>query len=338
MKILVTGAGGFIGSHLVERLLEKNYKVRALIRYSSRQDYGWLKKLKKENKRNIEYIFGDIRDQDSVDEAVKGCNAILNLASMISVPYSFNNPQSFFEINTLGLVNIIRCYMKNKNSIKKIVHISSSEVYGNLIKNKNNILLDENAVLNAESPYAASKIAADNFAISMFKSHNVPIAIARPFNTFGPRQSLRAVLPTIITQFIKGGKNPKIKIGNINTSRDFVYVNDNINGIIEIMNSKKTIGRVINIATQKCFSIKECIKIISNYSKKKPKLTIDKKRLRRAEVFKLRGSNNSIKRLTNWSPKYSTKDGFQKALIETYEWFSKRENLKNYSNFDKYNI
>ena len=338
MKILVTGAGGFIGSHLVEKLLQKNFKVKAFFRYSSRQDYGWLKRLKKEKKKNIEYIFGDIRDPDSVDQAIKGCNAILNLASMISVPYSFNNPQSFFETNILGLVNVIRSYMKNKSSIKKIVHISSSEVYGNLIKNKNNGLLNESAVLNAESPYAASKIAADNFAISMFKSHNIPIAIARPFNTFGPRQSLRAVLPTIITQFIKGGKNPKIIIGNINTARDFVYVNDNISGIIEIMNSKKTVGKVINIATQKCFSIKECIKIISDYSKKKPKLYIDKKRLRRAEVFKLKGSNNNIKKLTKWSPQYSSKDGFKKALIETYNWFSKKENLKNYSNFDKYNI
>jgi len=239
MKILVTGAAGFIGSHLVERLLSKNYKVVAFIKYTSRQDYGWLKKLKEKNHKNLEFIFGDVRDQDSVDQAMKSCDMILNLASMISVPYSFNNPQTFFEINTLGLVNIVRSYFKYKKKIKKIVHVSSSEVYGNLLKKKK-LLLSENSILNAESPYAASKIAADNFALSMYKSHKIPITIARPFNTFGPRQSLRAVLPTIITQFVKGGISPKIKIGNIHTSRDFVYVLDNVNGIIDIMNSKKT--------------------------------------------------------------------------------------------------
>ncbi len=172
----------------------------------------------------------------------------------------------------------------------------------------------------------------------MYRAHGVPISIARPFNTFGPRQSLRAVLPTIMTQFIKGGKNPKIKIGNINTSRDFVYVKDNINGIIEIMKSNKTNGETLNIATQKSFSIKECINIISKFSGKKPKLIVSKERLRKAEVFKLKGSNSKIKKLTSWKPNYSDSKGFREALIETYKWFSEDENIKNYNNINKYNI
>ena len=202
-KVLVTGAGGFIGSHLVEELIKKNFQVKAFLKYNSNSNLGWLQNIK--SKKNLEIIYGDVRDFDSINKAINGTEYIINLAAMISVPYSFENPQSFVDTNVLGLLNIIRSANLNKNKIKKIVQISSSEVYGNLMsKGKKNLL--ESDILISESPYAASKISSDHLAISMYKALNLPIVVARPFNTFGPRQSMRAVIPTIICQFLKNKK------------------------------------------------------------------------------------------------------------------------------------
>ena len=198
-RILVTGAGGFIGSHLVERLLKKNYKVRAFLKYSSTDNPGWLNGI---NSSNLEIVYGDITDYDSIFTATKNVEIIFNLAALISVPYSFKNPESFVNTNVKGLINLLRACRFYNNKIKKIIQISSSEVYGNTI-NKKIKILDENLKLKSESPYAASKIAADHLAITAFKTDKTPITIARPFNTFGPRQSLKAVIPTIITQLIK---------------------------------------------------------------------------------------------------------------------------------------
>jgi len=332
-KILVTGAGGFIGSQLVEELLKRKFKVRAFFKYSSSNNLGWLQ----ENKnKNLETIHGDISNYDSVAEAFKGINVVFNLAALISVPYSFKNPESFIQTNVDGLINVLRASRENKKNIKRIIQISSSEVYGNTINSKIKILT-ENLKLRSESPYAASKIAADHLAITSFRSHRTPIVVARPFNTFGPRQSLRAVIPTIISQFINTN-NKKIMIGNINSSRDFVYVKDTVDGLIKLMDANKVVGEVINISSNNSYSIKDIIEMLSKYTKSKPQIVVQQKRKRTSELNKLRGSNEKIYKLAKWRPKYSAKANFSKALIETYEWFSEPKNLKNYQDLNKYHI
>ena len=335
MKVLVTGAAGFIGSHLCEGLLKKGYKVNALVRYNSKQNKGWLENI---SNKNLEVIFGDVTDFDSVRNAIKNCDYVFNLAASISVPYSFQNPQTFIDTNILGALNIFRASTLNKKKIKKIIQISSSEVYGNnLIKDKN--ILTEETITVSESPYAATKIASDNLAISMQKATGLPIVIARPFNTFGPRQSLRAVIPTLITQFISlKNKNDNVKIGNLNTSRDFVYVADTVAGLISLLKKSCKPGEVYNICTGKSFSIKKIISNLVYITKKNPKILISKKRLRSADVIDLRGSNKKLFKSNKWSPKYKNLDGFKKALNETYDWFKEGENLKKYTNIKNYNI
>ena len=335
MKILVTGAAGFIGSHLCEALLKKGFKVNALVRYNSRQNKGWLENILN---KNLQVIYGDITDFDSVLDAIKNCDYVFNLAASISVPYSFKNPQTFIDTNILGALNVFRASALNKKKIKKIIQISSSEVYGNnLVKDKN--ILTEETITVSESPYAATKIASDNLAISMHKATGLPIVVARPFNTFGPRQSLRAVIPTLITQFISlNNKNDTVKIGNLKTSRDFVYVKDTVAGLISLLKKSCKPGEVYNICTGKSFSIKNIVSNLVYITKKKPKILVSKKRLRSADVFDLRGSNKKLFKSNMWSPKYKNLDGFKKALNETYDWFKKDENLKKYTNIKNYNI
>jgi len=335
MKVLVTGAAGFIGSHLCEALLKKGYKVNALIRYNSRQNKGWLENI---SDKNLRVIYGDVTDFDSVLNALENSDYVFNLAASISVPYSFKNPQTFIDTNILGALNVFRAASLSKKKIKKIIQISSSEVYGNnLVKNKN--ILTEETVTVSESPYAATKIASDNLAISMQKATGLPIVVARPFNTFGPRQSLRAVIPTLITQFISlNNKNNFVKIGNLKTSRDFVYVMDTVDGLISLLKKSCKPGQVYNICTGKSFSIKSIISNLVYISKKNPKILVSKKRLRSADVFDLRGSNKKLFKSNKWSPKYKNLNGFKKALNETYEWFKKEENLKKYTNIKNYNI
>jgi len=335
MKVLVTGAAGFIGSHLCEALLKKGYKVNALIRYNSRQNKGWLENI---SDKNLRVIYGDVTDFDSVLNALENSDYVFNLAASISVPYSFKNPQTFIDTNILGALNVFRAASLSKKKIKKIIQISSSEVYGNnLVKNKN--ILTEETITVSESPYAATKIASDNLAISMQKATGLPIVVARPFNTFGPRQSLRAVIPTLITQFISlNNKNNFVKIGNLKTSRDFVYVMDTVDGLISLLKKSCKPGQVYNICTGKSFSIKSIISNLVYISKKNPKILVSKKRFRSADVFDLRGSNKKLYKSNKWSPKYKNLNGFKKALNETYEWFKKEENLKKYTNIKNYNI
>lgn len=333
---LVTGAGGFIGSHLVEELLKKNFYVKAFLKYNSNSNLGWLNNIK--SKKNLEIIYGDVRDFDSINKAINGSDYILNLAAMISVPYSFENPQSFVDTNVLGLLNIIRSANLNKKKIKKIVQISSSEVYGNLMsKGKKNLL--ESDILKSESPYAASKISSDHLATSMYKALNLPIVVARPFNTFGPRQSLRAVIPTIICQFLKSKKNKaEIKIGSTSTKRDFVYVKDTVHGLIKIMLNNKNNGEIYNIATNNSHKVSDVIKLVSKITSIKPLLKIKKQRKRNSEVYELKGSNTKLYKNTGWKPKYLNKNGFKLALKETLDWFEKEENMKHYNNVNSYHI
>ncbi|WP_440913427.1 SDR family NAD(P)-dependent oxidoreductase [Candidatus Pelagibacter sp.] len=335
MRILVTGAAGFIGSHLCEALLAKKYKVRALVRYNSNQSHGWLENI---NHKNLELVRGDITDFDSVNNALINCDYVFNLAASISVPYSFKNPQTFIDTNILGALNIFRSSTIKKNKIKKIIQISSSEVYGNdLLKNSN--VLTENTITVSESPYAASKIAADNLAISMFKATGLPVVVARPFNTFGPRQSLRAVIPTIISQFATLDKyNNVIRVGNLKTSRDFVYVKDTVSGLINLLKPSCKPGEIYNICTGKSFKINDVILSLKKITNLNPQIIVSKNRFRKAEVYNLRGSNKKIYNSTKWKPKYLNYVGFQRALAETYEWFKDEKNLSKYTNIHKYNI
>ena len=335
-KVLVTGAGGFIGSHLVEELIRKKFHVKAFLKYNSNSNLGWLQSIK--SKKNLEIIYGDVRDFDSINKAIKGSDYIINLAAMISVPYSFENPQSFVDTNVLGLLNIIRSANLNKKKIKKIVQISSSEVYGNLMsKGKTNLL--ETDILKSESPYAASKISSDHLATSMYKALNLPIVVARPFNTFGPRQSLRAVIPTIICQFLKPKNNKAdIKIGSTSTKRDFVYVKDTVNGLIKIMLNRTNSGEIYNIATNNSHKVSDVVKYISQITKIQPQLKIKTQRKRDSEVYELKGSNLKLYKSTGWKPKYLNKNGFKLALRETLLWFEKKENMKHYNNVDSYHI
>lgn len=333
-EVLVTGASGFIGSHLVELLLEKKIKVKAFVRYNSNSDINWLKNIRNPKHKNLMIIHGDIRDYDSIFSAINNCDAVVNLAAMISVPYSFKNPQSFIDTNVYGALNLLRACKAKKNKIKKIIQISTSEVYGNVL-NQGKKILNENDVLSAESPYAASKIAADHLSLTMYKEYGLPVTVARPFNTFGPRQSQRAIIPTIITQAITSNK---IIVGNIKTSRDFLFVKDNVKALYNILISKQTNGKVYNIATQYSKTISDIIDIIKKNTKKKLIIKINKDRFRNSEVQKLLGSNKKIIKDTNWKPEFSGASGFEKALLETYEWFKNPKNIYLYKNSSKYHI
>ncbi len=335
MKILVTGAAGFIGSHLCEALLKKGYKVRALVKYNVKQKKGWLNNILN---KNLHVIYGNITDFNTVLNAINDCDYVFNLAANVSVPYSFKNPQTFIDTNILGALNIFRASLINKKKIKKIIQVSSSEVYGNkLLKNKK--VFTEEDITISETPYSATKIASENLAISIFKATGAPIVIARPFNTFGPKQSLRAVIPTIITQFILlNKKNNIIRIGNLQTRRDFVYIIDTVNGLISLLKKSCEPGEVYNICTGKSFSIKNIINNLNLITKKNPKILVSKNRLRSADLIELKGSNKKIYRSNNWSPKYKNNEGLKKALTETYDWFKDKKNFRKYKNIKKYNI
>ena len=323
-KILVTGADGFIGSHLVKRLVNNGYQVRAFVMYNSFNSWGWLDSVDESIKEAIEVISGDIRDPFGVDKVVEGCNSILHLAALIAIPYSYQSPKSYIETNVNGTLNILQA--AKRYNIKKIVHISTSEVYGSA----QYVPIDEKHPLIGQSPYSASKIAADQLAISFYKSFQVPVGIIRPFNTFGPRQSNRAVIPTIITQILDG--KYEIKLGNLEATRDFSYVIDTVDGIIAGMNSSSNLGKVVNLGAGFEISILKTAKIISDITGREIKIITDEQRVRpkESEVNRLYSDNSLAKELLNWSPKYSGEEGFVLGLKKTIEWFAIPENRKNY--------
>tara|TARA_B100000902_G_C27312755_1_gene919391 strand:+ start:661 stop:1641 length:981 start_codon:yes stop_codon:yes gene_type:complete len=326
MKILVTGSSGFIGSHLTEFLTKKGYKITAFDRYNINNDYGWLEK--SEFQKKINFVLGDLRDYDSVYKAMKGCDAVIHLAALIGIPYSYNSPTAYIKTNVEGTFNILEAAKNLK--LKQVIVTSTSEVYGTA-KSKS---LKESDPLSAQSPYAATKIAADQLSLSYFKSFNLPVKIIRPFNTFGPRQSLRAVIPTIISQFINK-KNNIIKIGNLKTTRDFLYVEDLCSAYEKILKSKKLFGEVVNVGSNFEVSIDEIIKKISRILKKKYKIASDKKRIRpeKSEVYRLRCDNRKMKKITKWKPKYS----FDQGLRNLIKWLSEDQNINKFK-INKYNI
>ena len=331
-KILVTGADGFIGSHLVEKLIKSGFSVRAFVNYNFQNHWGWLDHVDKKIKKEVEVISGDIRDFDCVKSAVNKCDYIFNLAALIGIPYSYRAPKSYLDTNLIGLLNIMNS-VKEKNSTR-IIHTSTSEVYGSALF----VPMTEEHPLNAQSPYAASKIAADQLAISFYKSFNLPISIIRPFNTYGPRQSLRAIIPTIITQILDK-KLSKIKLGNINVKRDFNFISDTVSGFISTIKTEKIIGETINIGNNYEITIKEIFKIISRQTNIHKQIIIDKPRVRSVgtEVKRLCASNKKAKKILGWEPKFKNKIGIEKGIKIAIDWYKKVENIKKFKT-DIYNI
>ena len=315
-KILVTGSEGFIGSHLVEYLIKKNYKVNSLILYNSFNSKGWLEGISPLSKKKINFFFGDIRDPGSLKDSIKGCDVVINLAALIGIPYSYNAPSSYLETNIQGTLNLLNLSLKNK--ISKFIHTSTSEVYGTA----QFVPINENHPIVAQSPYAATKVAADQLVDSFNKTYGLNTVILRPFNTFGPRQSLRAVIPTIISQSLKG-KN--INLGNINSRRDFTYVTETVEAFEKAIRSNKAHGKTINLGTNKDYSIKEIISMISKILDKKLIIKQDKKRYRpkKSEVNRLLSNNLKARKILKWTPKSKNKKVFMKHLKETIDWFKK---------------
>jgi len=318
VNVLVTGADGFIGSHLVELLIKYGYKVRALSYYNSFNNWGWLEEIDCLN--DIEVITGDIRDAFFCKKLLKDIDIVFHLAALIAIPFSYTSPNLYIETNIQGTLNLLQASLEN--NVKRFIHTSTSEVYGTA----KYIPIDENHPLQPQSPYSASKIGADSIAMSFYHSFNLPVTIARPFNTYGPRQSARAVIPTIITQILNGEK--EIKLGDTAPTRDFNYVIDTCEGFVALIKNNNTIGEVVNICSNYEISVKDTLELIKNITNSDVKFTIDSQRFRpkNSEVYRLFGDNSKIKRLTSWKPKYSLKKGLQ----ETIKWFKKPKNLTRY--------
>lgn len=310
-KILITGAGGFIGSHLVERLVEEGAKTTCFVRYNSRNNFGLLELLPKKTVKSIKIVAGDLKDEGAVQKAVKGQEIVFHLGALISIPYSYNNPRDFVQTNIIGTLNILTAALNSKK-IEKIIQASSSEVYGTAIR----VPIDEGHPLQAQSPYSATKIAADKLATSFHLSFGLPVSIIRPFNTYGPRQSARAIIPTIITQLFK--KKNSVRVGNLDPVRDFLYISDTIQGFITAGESDKSIGQEINIGSGEGISIRGLIKKIEQISRRGVKIIVEKTRKRplNSEVFKLICDNSRAKKLLRWQPQVS----FDKGLESTIDW------------------
>ena len=331
MRILVTGACGFIGSHLVEKLVKKNFKVKAFTFYNSIGSNGWIDNIDKKIIKDTEIISGDIRDQEFLLKNSKKTDVIIHLAALIGIPYSYQAVKSYIDTNINGTYNILNA--ARENNISKTLITSTSEVYGTAQR----VPITEDHRLSAQSPYAASKIGADQLALSYNKSFDLPVTIIRPFNTFGPRQSTRAIIPSIITQINSNKK--LIKLGNLNPTRDFTYVEDTANAFIAAIKRKNISGKTINIGNSFEISIRNILKILKNDFGYKFEVVIDKKRVRtkNSEVDRLFASNLKAKKLLKWKPEFGGVNGFKEGLEKTITWFSNPKNLKFY-NSDTYSI
>ncbi|WP_042700623.1 NAD-dependent 4,6-dehydratase LegB [Methanocorpusculum bavaricum] len=324
--ILITGADGFIGSHLTEYLAENtNNTIRAFVYYNSFNSWGWLDTLPKETKDKIEIFAGDIRDPNGVREAMKGIDIVYHLAALIAIPFSYHSPDSYVDTNIKGTLNVLQA--ARDLDTQRVLVTSTSEVYGTA----QYVPIDEKHPYQGQSPYSATKIGADRLAESFYRSFDLPVSIVRPFNTFGPRQSARAVIPTIITQLLSGSK--EIKLGSLTPTRDYTYVKDTVKGFVSIAESKNTIGQEINIASQYEISIGELAQELIDLINPDAKIICDEQRLRpeKSEVNRLFGSNEKILKLTGWKPEYT----LAKGLAETVEWMT--QNLNSYKT-DIYNL
>jgi NAD dependent epimerase/dehydratase len=324
-KVLITGADGFIGSHLTERVLEAGYDVRAFVYYNSFNNWGWLDTFPKEVLKNIDVFAGDIRDPNGVRKAMQGVDTVFHLAALIAIPFSYHSPDSYVDTNIKGTLNVLSA--AKDYGTQRVLVTSTSEVYGTALY----VPIDEKHPFQGQSPYSATKIGADRIAESFYRSFGTPVTIVRPFNTFGPRQSARAVIPTIITQLLSG--QTEIKLGSLTPTRDFNYVKDTVNGFLAIEQSGNTVGEEINIATQSEISIGELANELISQINPEARIACDEIRLRpeNSEVNRLLGSNEKIKRLTGWKPAYT----FRQGIAETIAFL--KNNLARYKT-DIYNL
>ena len=323
-SVLITGADGFIGSHLTELLVRQGFKVRAFVMYNSFNSWGWLDQCSSDVKGQFEVFSGDIRDPHGVKAAMKGCDAVLHLAALIAIPFSYHSPDTYVETNVKGTLNVLQA--AKEFGVKRLIHTSTSEVYGTA----QFVPITEEHRLLGQSPYSASKIGADQLAYSFYSSFDLPVVTLRPFNTYGPRQSARAVIPTVITQIAQGSK--KINLGSTTPTRDFNYVMDIVAGFNSVLVSDKGIGEVFNLGSNSEISIGDTANLIADLMGKEIEIITDQKRVRpeNSEVERLWADNSKANRLFEWRPKYTGIDGFKKGLTETIEWFTKPTNISSY--------
>jgi len=330
-KVLVTGADGFIGSHLTEELVRQGYNVRAFVMYNAFNSWGWLDHAPKDIMEEVDVFAGDIRDPHGVKTAMRGCDVVLHLAALIGIPYSYHSPDTYIDTNVKGTLNVLQA--ARELDVSKVIHTSTSEVYGTA----RYVPIDENHPLQGQSPYSASKIGADQLALSFHYAFGTPVSVIRPFNTYGPRQSARAVIPSIIIQ-IAGGAST-IKIGSTSPTRDFNYVADTVRGFIAAIRSDKGIGEVINIGSNYEVSIRDTIRLIAEIMEADIAIETDPARVRpeKSEVERLWADNTKAKRLLGWEPEFAGLEGFRKGLSRTIQWFTDPANLSRYKS-DLYNI
>jgi len=323
-KILITGADGFIGSHLTEYMVRRGYSVRAFVFYNSFNSWGWLDQADPQIRKELDVFAGDIRDPNGVREAAKGCWAVLHLAALIGIPYSYHSPDSYVDTNIKGTLNVLQA--ARDLDVEKLVHTSTSEVYGTA----RFVPITEEHPLQGQSPYSATKIGADQMALSFYRSFNTPVAVLRPFNTYGPRQSARAVIPTIITQIAHGQR--RIKLGSLHPTRDFSFVADTVRAFEAVLLSDRAIGQELNSGSGFEISIGDLAALIAEVLGAEVETSADADRLRpeKSEVERLWADTSRLRKLTGWAPEYGDLNGFRRGLAETAEWFSSPQNLSRY--------
>jgi NAD dependent epimerase/dehydratase len=329
--VLVTGADGFIGSHLTETLVRQGFNVRAFVFYNSFNSWGWIDHFDEETKGQIEVFPGDIRDPHGVKAAMKGCDAVIHLAALIAIPFSYHSPDTYVDTNIKGTLNVLQA--ARELGVSRVIHTSTSEVYGTA----RFVPITEEHPLQGQSPYSATKIAADQLANSFYSSFDLPVVTVRPFNTYGPRQSARAVIPSIITQIANG--DTSIKLGALTPTRDFSYVQDTVAGFIAALKGEGGLGEVVNLGSNFEISIGETAQLIAETMGVQVELVSDDARMRPAnsEVERLWADNNKAKQIFGWQPTYGGHDGFKRGLRETIEWFTQSHNLRSYKT-DIYNL
>lgn len=323
-KILITGADGFIGSHLTEELVRQGHDVRAFVLYNSFNSWGWLDSAPQEILKDLDVFSGDVRDPYGVKQAMSGCDVVLHLAALIAIPYSYHSPDTYVDTNIKGTLHILQA--ARELNVEKVVHTSTSEVYGTA----RFVPITEEHPLHGQSPYSASKIGADQMALSFYSSFGLPVSVIRPFNTYGPRQSARAVIPTIITQIASGQRT--IKLGSLHPTRDFNYIKDTVNGFIAVANSDRSVGEVINIGSNYEVSIGRTVELIAEIMGKKITIETEDKRIRpeKSEVERLWADNTKARELLKWEPNYGEVEGLKRGLEETIDWFTNPSNLRQY--------